>query len=247
MTRALRDSYRDIVVTMLDRIVETQGTGFDAARSAIVNALRYDRLIYASGSGHSHMLAEEIFYRAGGLAPVQAILKPELMLHEGARRSTQLEREEGRAAAALAPYDLGTNDVVFIASNSGRNAYPIELALLARQKGATTIAITSVNHAKAVTSRHVSGKRLFEIADIVLDNCGVPGDAALSVPGHPARMGPTSTIAGVFILNALMAEAVAELAREGTIADVYISANSGNDAGETPDIFGRWQDRIRGL
>ncbi len=245
--QGLRHTYRDIVVDVIDRVIKDQSQSLDAARAVVVDALMRDRIVYVSGSGHSHMLAEEVFYRAGGLAPVQAILEPELMLHEGARRSTLLEREEGRAAAALAPYDIGTGDVIFIASNSGRNAYPIELALIAANKGATSIAITSLRHASAVPSRHSSGKRLFEIADIVIDNGGVLGDAALDIPGHPARMGPTSTIAGVFILNALMAEAVAELATRGTIADVYISANSRENETDIPDVADRWQNRIRGL
>ena len=247
MTDLLRHAYRDIVVTVIDRILASQADSLDAARAAIVEALTRDRLIYVSGSGHSHMLAEEVFYRAGGLAPVQAILIPELMLHEGARRSTVLEREEGRAAAVLAPYDLGEGDVLFVASNSGRNAFPIEMALLAKERGVKTIAITSLAHARAVSSRHASGKRLFEIADIVIDNCGVLGDAGLAVPGHAARMGPSSTIAGVFILNALMAEAVADLAARGVAADVYISANTGEGPTEQPDIAERWAPRIRGL
>ena len=247
MTKALRHTYRTLIVTAIDQILETQEQSLDAARAAIVSAIASDRLIYVSGSGHSHMLAEEVFYRAGGLAPVQAILETDLMLHKGARRSTQCEREEGRAARALAPYDIGPGDVVIVASNSGRNAYPIELALNAAAAGATTIALTSLAHARAVTSRHSSGKRLFEIADIVIDNCGVLGDAALPIPNHPAAMGPTSTISGVFILNALLAEAVAELAEIGTIADVYVSANSADDPSGIPDVAERWQHRIRGL
>ena len=247
MTKPLRHTYRDIIVSAIDRIVDTQKEALDAARAAVVSAIANDRLIYISGSGHSHMLAEEVFYRAGGLAPVQAILEPDLMLHKGARRSTRCEREEGRAAKALEPYEIGPGDVVIIASNSGRNAYPIELALAARARGATTIALTSLAHAKAVTSRHGSGKRLFEIADIVIDNCGVPGDASMPIPGHSASMGPTSTMTGVFILNAIMAEAVAELAEAGTMADVYVSANSASDPADIPDVAERWHNRIRGL
>ncbi|MBN9311348.1 sugar isomerase domain-containing protein, partial [Devosia sp.] len=201
---------------------------------------------YVAGSGHSHLLAEEVFYRAGGIAAAQAILDPDLMLHLGAERSTLLEREEGRAERALADYPVGPGDVVFIASNSGRNAYPIEMALAAKARGALTIAITSMRHATAITSRHGSGKLLYQVTDLVLDNGGEYGDAALVV-GHDRRMGPTSTIAGVFILNAVLAEAVDKLAGIGVDVDVYQSANMQGAEAAAQEMIRRWQARIRGL
>ena len=169
------------------------------------------------------------------------------MLHKGAERSTVLERENGQAARVLSRYAIGPDDVVFVASNSGRNAYPIDVALLARQKGATTIAITSLDHARQVGSRHASGKRLFEIADIVLDNGGILGDGALDVPGLDVRMGPTSTIIGVFVLNAVIAEAVATLLARGVAVDVYASANRDGAEDAARVILDRWRDRIVGL
>jgi uncharacterized phosphosugar-binding protein len=242
----LRVTYRDRIVSILDGILETQSDALDAARTAVADALARDRLIHVAGSGHSHLLAEEVFYRAGGIAAAQAILDEDLMLHKGAERSTMFERESGRAATVLGHYRLTPGDVVFIASNSGRNAYPIELAMLARDAGATTIAITSLAHARAVDSRHKSGKRLFEITDIVLDNGGAYGDGSLDVPGQAGRMGPTSTIAGVFLLNTIIAEAVAELAGRGITVDVYRSANTDNADGAKA-MIDRWKDRIHGL
>lgn len=242
----LRMTYRDRIVSILDAILATQSGALDAARSAVADALARDRLIHVAGSGHSHLLAEEVFYRAGGIAAAQAILDEDLMLHKGAERSTELERESGRAARVLDRYSIAPGDVVFIASNSGRNAYPIELAMLAKQAGATTIAITSLEHAGAVDSRHSSGKRLFEITDIVLDNGGAYGDGSLDVPGQASRMGPTSTIAGVFLLNAILAEAVAELADRGVAVDVYRSANA-DDAQSAQAMIDRWRERIHGL
>ena len=244
---ALRHLYRDAIGTMLDRIIADSGGGLDRARDAVVAALRADRLVYVGGSGHSHLIAEEVFYRAGGIAAAQAILDPELMLHEGAVRSTRIEREEGRAERVLAEYPVGPGDVVFVASNSGRNAYPIELALAAGARGATTIAITSLAHARATTSRHRSGKLLYEVADIVIDNGGAYGDAVLAIEGRDVRMGPTSTIAGVFIVNTIMAEAVAALAAGGIAVDVYQSANMQGTESEAEAIVARWQPRIRGL
>ena len=242
-----RNSYREAILSTIDTIIEASGEAISAARDAVATALRSDRLVYVGGSGHSHLIAEEVFYRAGGIAAAQAILDPDLMLHTGAVRSTQLEREEGRADRVLANYPLAAGDVVFIASNSGRNAYPIELALAAAARGATTVAITSLAHANATTSRHSSGKLLCEVADIVIDNGGAYGDAALPIAGRNIRMGPTSTIAGVFIVNTVIAEAVTILAGEGVAVDVYQSANMQRPEGEAEAIVARWQPRIRGL
>jgi uncharacterized phosphosugar-binding protein len=243
----LRRSYRDQIVSIIDSVIDREGEAFDAVRDAVAQALASDRLLYVAGSGHSHLLAEEVFYRAGGIAAAQAILDPDLMLHTGAHRSTQLEREEGRAERVLAAYPVTAGDVVIVASNSGRNAYPIEMALAAKARGATTVALTSLRHAQATTSRHQSGKRLFEVTDHVLDNGGEYGDASLAVGGGDIRMGPTSTIVGVFILNAIVAEAVDKLAREGVNVDVYQSANMQGAEAAAEAMLRRWQPRIRGL
>ncbi len=246
-TTGLRRRYRDQIVGILDDLLDTQADALDAARDAVVAALASDRLIYVAGSGHSHLLAEEAFYRAGGIAAAQAILDPDLMLHLGASRSTLIEREPGRAETVLANYPIGPGDVVFVASNSGRNAYPIELALGAKARGATTIALTSLTHATSTTSRHDSGKRLFEVTDIVIDNGGAYGDAGLPVGDGAVSMGPTSTIIGAFVLNAIFAEAVDRLAAMGIKADVYQSANKQGAEAEAEAIIDRWQGRIRGL
>ncbi len=244
---ALRRQYRDQVLRILDAVLDAQADTLDAVRDAVATALAADHLVYVAGSGHSHLLAEEVFYRAGGIAAAQAILDPDLMLHLGAHRSTLMERETGRAEKVLAGYPVGPGDVVFIASNSGRNAYPIEMALAAKARGATTIALTSLQHASATTSRHQSGKLLYQLTDFVIDNGGEYGDASLPIGGRDVRMGPTSTISGVFILNAILAEAVDQLASTGFAVDVYQSANMQGAEAASEAIIARWQSRIRGL
>lgn len=243
---SLIDEYCNTITGMLQRLVATQRDSLTTAQGWVADALASGGLVYVTGSGHSHMIAEEVFYRAGGAAAVQAILDPALMLHQGAQRSTVLERLEGYARIVLDEYPIGPADVVFVASNSGRNAFPIEAALCAREKGAKVIAITSGDHAAHVTSRHKSGKMLADVADLVIDNQAPYGDACLAIPLSDKRMGSTSTISGSFIINAVMAEAVATLCRRGIAVDIYRSANSsgGNDA---EDIVRRWRPRIRGL
>ncbi len=243
----LRRLYRDRIVDILDRIITGQPDAFDAACDAVAGALAADRLIYVAGSGHSHLIAEEAFFRAGGIAAAQAILDPDLMLHIDAARSSALEREAGYAEKVLADYAIGPGDVVFVASNSGRNAYPIEVALGAKARGATTIALTSRAHSAEVTSRHASGRRLFEVSDIVLDNGSAYGDACLPIGASGLTMGPTSTITGVFLVNAVIAEAVEALAAKGTAVDVYQSANAQGTDGATEAMIQRWKPRLKGL
>ena len=243
----IRGRYRDRVVDILDRIVATQQAAFEAACAAVATALAADRLIYVTGTGHSHLIAEEAFYRAGGIAAAQAILDPDLMLHVSASRSTQFERETGRADQVLSDYDIAPGDVVFVVSNSGRNAYPIEVALNARARGATAIALTSLQHTNRVSSRHPSGKRLFEVSDIVLDNGAGYGDACLPVGRQGLCMGPTSTITGVFIINAVVAEAVDHLAKHDVAVDVYQSANTEGAEAAADQLIQRWRSRIKGL
>jgi uncharacterized phosphosugar-binding protein len=239
--------YRDQVVQILDQVVTGQSTAFEAVRDAVADALAAGRLIHVAGSGHSHLVAEEAFFRAGGIAAAQAILDPDLMLHVSASGSSRLERESGHADRVLAGYDVLEGDVVFIVSNSGRNAYPIEMALAAKARGAKTVALTSLRHTERVTSRHSSGKRLFELCDLVLDNGADYGDACLPVGQTGLRMGPVSTISGAFLINAIMAEAVERLAGRGIAVDVYQSANGQGGEAAADEIVQRWQPRIKGL
>lgn len=243
----LVEEYRDSITAMLKELVSVQRDKLATAQSWVADALADGGLVYVTGSGHSHMIAEEVFYRAGGAAPVQAILDPALMLHQGAHRSTVLERLEGYARIVLQDYPIGSKDIVLIASNSGRNAFPIEAALFAREKGAKTIAIMSSDHAAHVTSRHKSGRMLHEVVDLVIDNHTPYGDACLTIPNSTKRMGSTSTISGAFIVNAMMAQAVANLARRGVDVDIYRSANAGEGAADPEEIVKRWRARIRGL
>ena len=120
--------------------------------------------------------------------------------------------------------------MVLVASNSGRNAYPIELALCAKERGAKVIAITSVEHSSRTVSRHASGKKLMDIADLVIDNCGVEGDSALRIDGMKAAICPTSSMANAFIVQAITAACVEELLEGGVEPPVFISLNvDGNE------------------
>src|SRR5206468_9702804 len=196
------DKYYAAARGQLEKVFTTQREPIELAAAWLGDALANDRWLYAFGTGHSHMLAEEVFYRAGGLAHAVPILDDQLMLHKEAIGATFLERTEGYAARLLKLYPVERGDVLIVASNSGRNAVPIELAMLGRERGMKVIVITNLAHTGAWPSRHSSGRRLAEVGELVIDNCGVHGDASVELTGMPSAVGPTSSITGAFIVNA---------------------------------------------
>ncbi|PYL01547.1 MAG: hypothetical protein DME19_01275 [Verrucomicrobia bacterium] len=230
----------------LEKVYRTQRGAIEQAATWLGEALVKDRWLYAFGTGHSHMLAEEIFYRAGGLARASPVLEDLLMLHKEAIEATYLERREGYAAELLKQYPMEGGDVLIVASNSGRNAVPIELAMGGTQRGMKVVVITNLAHTRAWPSRHSSGKKLADVGDVVIDNCGVHGDACLELPGIPAAIGPTSSITGMFIVNAIVAQGIENALSRGVAPEIYISSNSNGDE-HNDKLLRKYKSRIRHL
>lgn len=247
------ERYIDAAQALLVDLWQSQAQGIERAAEWIAQTLQRDALIFVAGSGHSHMLAEEMFYRAGGLVAIVPLLESSLMLHDGAVKGSSLERLEGYAAAVLDDTGIAGEDLLIIASNSGRNAYPVELALEARARGCRTVAVTSLATAERVESRHSSGQTLASVADLVLDNRVPYGDAVVDVAGLPTRVGPLSTIAGVALVNAAMVRAIELCVEQGFLPEVFESANlqEGDGAAGTGGRAGidlmRWRRRVRRL
>lgn len=235
--------YYQIILETLASVWESQQPSLETAAGWIADALASDRCLYLFGTGHSHLLSLELFYRAGGLAQAAPILEESLMLHESASGSSEREREEGFAARILQRYPVAPGDVLLVASNSGRNAVPIEMTLEAKARGLKTIALTSLTHSRSVLSRHTSGARLFEVADLSLDNGAVVGDASVTLPGTEACMGPTSTIIGSFLVNALALEAATLAIQRGWTPAIYTSAN-GDGGDRNAELLCRFRDRL---
>lgn len=228
---------------LLDTIAATQGDAIDAAARAIESSLRRDGLLYIFGSGHSHMLAEEGHYRAGGLAAVVPVLCTPLMLHEGAVASSRFERTGLLGAAVLARYAVTDRDTILIFSNSGVNTVPVELAQAAKDNGMTVIAVIALDYAATVPAGP-AGRKLADIADIVIDNQGVPGDALVTVQETGLRTGPASTVTGAFILNAILTEVAWRLAGDGvTRPPIYLSANMPGAAEQNAALIERYRPR----
>lgn len=132
-------------------------------------------------------------------------------------------RDYGRVIVDGQPLSAG--DVIIVHSVSGRNSVSIDVALRAKEKGAKVIVLTNLAMSRAVTSRHPDGVKLYEVGDVVIDNCGCLGDAAIDVPGVPEKVAPTSTAVGAALMNAMMAQAVADIVDAGGVPPVFVSAN----------------------
>jgi uncharacterized phosphosugar-binding protein len=210
------EGYLDNLIERVQAIKKTQGEAICQAAALVGDTLMGGHMVYTFGSGHSQLLSMEIQARAGGLYPVQAFIDP---------MKGKAEKLEGYGTilAGYAPYKEG--DLLFVISNSGRNPEPIEVALHARSKGVKIIVLTSMEHTNSVQSRHSSGKKLFELGDVVLDSHVPAGDASMSYRGLPAKAGALSTVLGATILNAVMVEAIQYLLDHNYEPPVLMSAN----------------------
>jgi uncharacterized phosphosugar-binding protein len=190
-------------------------------------------------------VAEEAFHRAGGLVPVNTMTEPFLSPLTSPKKSGRLERLSGIAAILLDYHAPQPGEVLIIISNAGINPISVELALEAKRRELTVIAITSLRHAQAVASRHISGKRLFEVADLVIDNGGEVGDGALAFPGLAAKVGPTSLLAGAFIVNSLVCRVVERFVAKGLTPPVYLSANLPGGDEHNRQLEAKYKGRIK--
>ena len=241
----MNKDYLNILRDQLDKLEQTQEAAIDQVAKVCADAIEQGGLLYFFGTGHAHMLCEEPFYRAGGLACVSPILEPSLMLHQGGAKSSALERLPQLGSTVVAESGVGEKDVLFLISNSGRNSVPIDAALEGKKRGAVTVALTSMAHSSAVTSRHPSGKRLFEVCDYVLNNCGVYGDACINLPGLTQAISPTSTVLGAAVVNLVMTETARLLLERGITPPVFASANTDQGDQANKAVIAEYKKRIR--
>ena len=240
------NTYFDNLQALLERTLSTQQDAMETAAVKIAECLKKGGMVYTFGTGHGHLLALEIFYRAGGMARICPILDEKLMLHISAAGSTLEERNEDWVPTLLERYPIKENDVLISISNSGRNAVPVLLAKAARERGAFVVALTSMQHTSAVTARNRENLRLFETADLVLDNGGVLGDASFQA-ADGAMVGPTSTAVGAAMLQAIVCRVKEMSLAEGFEADFFKSSNVDGGDEWNDKLIARYQDTIPGL
>lgn len=238
--------YQENLTSTLDQIFTQETEKIEKAGAMLAHTLEQDGLLYVFGCGHSHMLAEELFYRAGGLAPVYPIFETAAMLHEGAAKSSQVERMSGYAQHVIGRYPIGPKDCLLLASTSGINPFCMEMAELAREKGAQVIGISSFAYLEK-PSRHKDGKHLPEFCDICVDNHVPVGDATVEVCNDGTKAGPVSTVATLAIANSIVLQACEILRSHGMEPKVFHSGNCPGADGYNAAILEEYMPRVRHL
>ena len=214
-------NYANQINLILKKIFKEENTKILKSAKLISRSYKKGGQLFIFGTGHSNLLAEESFHRAGGYAAACPIRSEEINYSKGTKKGTELERTENVAKRALQKYKLSSKDVLMIVSNSGVNHAPVEAALLAKKKKIKTIALTSYKFSKQAPLSKLK-KRLYEICDIYIDNKIPPGDAIVAI--NNMMVGPASTITGSYILNSILVE-VANLLKNEKIFPFYISVN----------------------
>jgi uncharacterized phosphosugar-binding protein/N-acetylglucosamine kinase-like BadF-type ATPase len=229
---------------LLGRVATTQQDSVAACVDLFADALSSGKMIHTFGTGHSHLLAEEIFYRAGGLAAIYPILDERLMLHKEVIKGSQNERLPGLAQELINQHPIASGDVVIVISNSGGNQVTIDLVNLAQGLGAKVIAVTSINHATSKSARSSAAEKIHQLADIVLDNSGVVGDASVRVAGSPMSAGPTSTVIGGALLQSVVVGTVAECLKRDIKPEIFLSSNLAGGDENNAAIFDKYRSLI---
>lgn len=235
------------VEALLEKAENTQGEAIEKASKVIAESIKNGGVMHMFGCGHSQMFGMEMFYRAGGLVPINCILAPQVSLYPHAHWSTYFERQEGLAEQILSEEHIEPGDVMFITSIAGRNALPYEIALGAKNRGCTVIGMYSKAFSGSVTPRHSSGKFYHELCDILLDVGCAPGDACLSMEGVDSRFAPTSSVIGFAILQSIEAQVIEDLVEMGVTPPLFVSGNLDNGDAVIRKYVEQYKERIPGL
>ena len=241
-----REQYYKYITSLLDIIYTSQSVVITKAIETICDAIENNHTIFSFGASHAGIITQELFYRAGGLALINPIFLRETLLDvRPITQTSKMERLLGYGSLALEGHDIKKGDVIIITSVSGRNDVSIDMAIKAKEYGAIIIAITNLTYSKEVQSRHPSGKRLFELADIVIDNCGVKGDACVELDKLEQKVAPSSTISGAFIVNSIVAGVCEELLKRNIDPPIFYSANVDGGEEKNKEIFEKYRDQIK--
>lgn len=224
------NNYYQKVQERLAQVFDEEVEVMQQVGEMIASKINDGGIVYLFGCGHSHIFAEDVFYRAGGLAPVAPILIEPLMLHEGGAASSQKERKNHYVQPFLKDYPITEKDVLIVFSTSGINPVPIDVAMYGKECGAATVALTSTAYAQSQMSRHEKGVFLKKVCDYVINNHVAPGDTTLEDPTSGIGYAPSSSVVGMSILHAIFAEVIHQLIETGKTPPVFLSGNiAGSD------------------
>ena len=245
--------YLEKIKGLLDRIENTQLENIQKAAGRMSDSIAAGRAVHLFGSGHSVIPVLDIFPRYGSYVGFHPVMDPRLMWFNivgpgGARELLWLERTEGYAANILKSYQLDPRDTMLVFSHGGLNAAPVEMALEAKARGLTVVAVTSLANYRVSEPTHSSGKRLADVADIVIDNCADAEDAVVPIDGQREKVAASSTVAFVTISMALVAEVAKELHARGVPLSTFVSPNvAGVSADHNQQVFVEYSHFIHRL
>ena len=245
------EKYLEGINTIFSRIKETQGDNIMKAARLLAKVTKNDGLIYGFGTGHSHLVIEDAFWRAASPANYCALVETSALGTFEITKSYLVENTYEIGKHVVDYHRITPNDALIIVYNSGNNIAPVDAAIRAKEKGIPIIAITACYYADYLTTKHKNGLKLKDIADIVLDNCSFIGDAVVDIEGFPMKVGSSSTLPMILLQNMILTEMVEILVEEGFTPDVFYNghiafmdeaASKHND-----DLIDKYFYRIRNL
>ncbi|MDR3372392.1 MAG: SIS domain-containing protein [Ancalomicrobiaceae bacterium] len=249
---ALCAGYLSETQALMARILKEERVSLDKAAERLSGQIEADRLIHIFGpGGHSNLASQEVFFRAGGLMHVSAILDEGTLLSNGALRSMAIERTPGYGKVVIASQRLGKGDLLILVNAYGINAALIDAALEARSRGVFLIGVSSRAHAENTApdhpARHPTRQNLHDVVDIAIDTKVPIGDAVVRIPGMGDNIAAISTFANAFTLNCLVIRTVAKLVERGIEPPVWRSGNAPGGDAANARFVARFQDRVRSL
>ncbi|MDQ0991498.1 SIS domain-containing protein [Streptomyces sp. V3I7] len=240
------ERFFDAAIGLLERVRREEAEAVRSAGALLADTVEAGGRLFAFGAGHSSLAAQDVVYRAGGLALMNLLAVPGVVGVDvvPATLGSALERVDGLASAVLDTSPLRAGDALVIISLSGRNALPVEMAMAARARGVKVIGVTSVAYAAETTSRHSSGTYLTDHCDVVLDSKIAIGDAELTHDTIPAPFAPASTVVTSALLQAVVATAATALAERGVEPPLLRSGNIDGGHEWNRRILDTYRDRI---
>jgi len=215
---------------VIDKIEKEQSENIGAAADVCANVINSGKLVHLFGSGHSVLPVQDIFPRYGGVVGFHPCMDPRVMWNNvigpgGARELLWIERQEGYIENFLQNYNFQKGEAIIVFSHGGVNAAPVEAAMYAKERGLKVIAITSGDNYKNGEATHSSGKKLGDLADVLIDNCSPLEDALVNIPSYPQKVGASSTVAAIVIAQSIVSETALRLQKLGHKMHIFVSPN----------------------
>ena len=244
--KTLAKKYLSTTIQLLSRIQDEEIDAIEKAAKLIADAIEQGHCLFAFGCTHSSLPIQDLVYRAGGFMLVNPLFGPGITALDikPTTISSAMEQMEGYAKVILDNSPIKTGDVLILVSVSGRNAVPVELAQLAKDRGIKIIGVSSREYSEAVKSRHPSGKKMNDFADIILDNKAPKGDAVLEAKEVPQKFSPVSGVTSIALLQTLIAATIEDLLSRGIVPPIFLAANVDGGADYNARLIKQYHDRI---